>query len=95
MAVTPETLLRRGAEIYYAPVGTEQGVMLNVNANRYHGLNAVGARIWELLETPRTVSELCGLLLEEFEVDAETCRATVLDFANELLERGIIHAGPA
>jgi hypothetical protein len=95
MDITSETPLRRSLETYYAPVGTDQGVILNINANRYHSLNTVGARIWELLETPQTAGELCSHLLEEFEVDAATCQAVVLEFASHLLERGIIHADPA
>src|ERR1700733_3353853 len=71
MDITPETPLRRSLETYYAPVG-DQGVILNINANRYHSLNTVGARIWELLETPQTAGELCSHLLEEFEVDGAT-----------------------
>lgn len=95
MDITSETPLRRSLETYYAPVGSDQGVILNINANRYHSLNTVGARIWELLEKPQTAGELCSHLLQEFEVDAATCQAEVMQFVSHLLERGIIHADPA
>jgi len=59
----------------------------------YYGLDAVGGRIWQLLDTPRTVGDICIALGEEFEVDDETCRADVLGFVADLVERGIVRAG--
>src|ERR1700734_436334 len=50
MAITPDTTLSRNGDILYASVGSEDAVMLNVTAGNYYGLNAVAARIWELLE---------------------------------------------
>jgi hypothetical protein len=87
-----ETTVTRDADILYAPVGAEEGVMMSVTKGRYYGVDAVGLRIWELLETPATVAEVCARLQEEFEVDAPTCDAEVLQFVNDLIENGIVHA---
>jgi len=86
---------RRNADILYAPVGTEQGVMMSVEAGRYYGLNSVGARVWELLEHPKTIAQLCAQICEEFEIDLETCEAEVSKFVNDMLANGIVHADPA
>jgi hypothetical protein len=91
--IAHDTTLSRTDEMLYAPVGTEEAVMLSVTA--YYGLNAVAVRIWELLERPRTVAELCTQLCEEFEVDAPTCEAEVLEFVNDLIDNGIVHAAAA
>lgn len=48
-------------------------VLLHMTSGLYYGLNPVGARIWDLLQTPQTVGELVGCLLEEYEVDREQC----------------------
>ncbi len=93
VAIMLNTLLRRDPDILYTPVGSE-GVMLNVNAGRYHSLNDVGVRIWELLETPHTPAQLRDQLLQEFDVEKQVCETAVLDFAGELLERGVIRAEP-
>ena len=92
MSVTRDTTLSRNGEILYAPVGTEEAVMLSVAAGEYYGLNAVAARIWELLAQPMTVAQLCTQICAEFDVDAQTCEATVTRFADELIDNGIIHA---
>ena len=92
MEITLQTELRRGDEILGARVDVDNAVLLSVADGLYFGLDAVGGRIWELLDTPRTVGEICTALGEEFEVDDETCRADVLGFVAELMERGIVRA---
>jgi hypothetical protein len=95
ISITLDTMVSRIGETLYARVGTEEAVMMSVTAGRYYGLNAVAVRIWELLERPMTIAELCARLCEEFEVDALTCEAEVLKFVNELIDNGMVHAAAA
>ena len=95
MATTLDTTLSRNSDILYASVNTEESVMMSVVAGKYYGLNAVAARIWELLEQPMTLAQLCAQICEEFDVDVQTCEAAVLKFADEIIENGIVRASPA
>jgi hypothetical protein len=95
MSVTLETRLVRNDDILYAPVGAEEAVMMSIEAGRYFGLNAVGARIWELLETPRTIAELCERIAEEFEVDVDSCGPDVVKFTDSLIDNGIVSEAKA
>ena len=90
--IVPETTLRRKGDVLYAPVGSDRTVMLSVSAGSYFGLNSVGTRIWELLATPMTVADICARLCEEFEVEAEHCRTAVLQFAEEVVDKGLVYA---
>jgi hypothetical protein len=92
VTIALETTLRRDDDILHATVSTDEMVMLSISAGRYYGLNSVGMRIWELLETPMTVARICARLCEEFEVDAQHCQTAVLEFANELVNNGIVDA---
>jgi hypothetical protein len=92
VTISLETTLRRDSDILHAAVGTEELVMLSISAGRYYGFNSVGARFWELLETPMTVGQICARLCEEFEIDIQDCQTAVLKFANELVDNGIVHA---
>jgi hypothetical protein len=94
LAVGLDTALIRNAEMLHASVGQE-AVMMSVAAGRYYGVNAVGARIWELLETPKTVAELCTQICEEFEVDFPTCELALLKFANVLVDNDVVRAAAA
>lgn len=67
-----------------------EAVLLDVAAGRYHGLNEVGTRVWELLREPRRVSALRERLLAEYEVGAERLTADLLALLAELLRAGLI-----
>jgi hypothetical protein len=86
------TKLSRNSDILHAPVGSEEAVMMSIDAGRYYGVNAVGARIWELLETPCTVEQLCARICDEFDVDGHTCEVAVLKFVDDLVDNGVVHA---
>ncbi|MEJ0043363.1 MAG: PqqD family protein [Rhizomicrobium sp.] len=47
-------------------------VMMSVDTGKYIGLNEVGARIWQLLETPQSREALCAQLVREFDVSASS-----------------------
>lgn len=53
-------------------------------------LNAVGAFIWELLETEQTVESLARALMERYEVDETTATADVEAFVAKLKATGAI-----
>jgi hypothetical protein len=91
MSATLDTTLRRNDELLHAPVGTDEAVMMSIEAGKYYGVNAVGARIWDLLETPQPISRLCAKICEEFDVDPVTCEEAVLKFADDLIENGVVH----
>ena len=55
----------------------------------YFGLNAVGARIWNLIQEPRTMQDIRDLLLEEYEVDREHCENDLLALLHRLAAEGL------
>src|SRR5690348_4964282 len=52
-----------------------EAVILDLERGRYYGLNEVGARVWSLVQEPRSVSEIRDCLLGEYAVDASQCEA--------------------
>jgi Coenzyme PQQ synthesis protein D (PqqD) len=82
-------IVRRQGDWLSAKVGDEL-VMMSAEKGNYIGLNGVGARIWELIETPQEVGTVCAQLQDEFEVESATCRAEVETFLNELVTHGAI-----
>lgn len=73
----------------------DQLVMMCVETGNYVGLNPVGTRIWELIETPRKISELCSILMQEYDVPADTCETDVQAFLNDMMEQGLLVLTPA
>ena len=64
-------------------------VILNLDSGMYFGLNAVGARIWNLIQEPRSVQDIRDLLLEEYEVDPERCENDLLALLHGLAAEGL------
>ena len=69
-------MIYRDGDWLAAKVGDEMVMMSPTNGN-YIGHSPVGARIWELLETPCSMESLCRALVSEYEVDPAICRAEV------------------
>ena len=67
-------------------------VLLDLAGGMYYGLNPVGSRIWELLDagTGRLLSEVCDVMLREFEVTRDELEADVLRICDELRSRGLL-----
>ena len=56
----------------------DEAVILGLGDGVYYGLDAVGARVWSLLASPRLVSEIVDAVTEEFDVGRERCERDVL-----------------
>ena len=67
-----------------------EAVILNLADGVYYGLDPVGARVWEMLDRPRSVGELRDAVVAEWEVDAATAERDLLDLLDELSARGLV-----
>jgi hypothetical protein len=67
-----------------------EAVILNLKSGVYHGLNAVGARIWNLIQQPNIVENIQQVLLDEYEVEPEVCISDLLALLNEFYTAGLI-----
>jgi hypothetical protein len=65
-------------------------VILSIDSGHFFHLNATGSRIWELLDVPMTVTELCEKAVERFAVDAEACRRDIGEFVLGMRAKGLL-----
>lgn len=71
-------------------------VLLHLGSGAYFGLNAVGGRIWQLLEEGnRSVASLCDVISDEFEAPRDDIEQDLLALAASLLEHGLVECAPA
>ncbi|HEY9621775.1 MAG TPA: PqqD family protein [Crinalium sp.] len=68
----------------------EEIVILNLKSGTYYGLNPVGARVWTLIQEPKTVDEIRSSILEEYEIDVDTCDRDIKALLEELATSGLI-----
>jgi len=85
-------VFRRNDDVFAAPLD-DTTLLLNSDTGRYHGLNPVAARIWELLAEPSDEATLVARLTEEFVVTPEECQREVAAFVSGLRDRGLLLEG--
>ena len=61
-----------------------EAAILQLASGIYYGLNPVGARVWALLQQPRTAREIRDALLAEYDVDRERCERDLLALLHAL-----------
>jgi hypothetical protein len=71
------------------PLG-EEAAVLNLKNSVYYGLDSVGARVWTLLQQPRSVGELRDTLVSEYEVEARRCEQDLLALLESMRSEGLI-----
>ena len=65
-------------------------VILGLRDGVYFELNEVGARIWQLLQQPRSLQSVLATLLDEYDVGAAQCEADLLSLVERMLSRGLV-----
>jgi hypothetical protein len=67
-----------------------ESVILNLKNGTYYGLNEVGNTIWQLIQEPKAVSDICESILQEYDVDSQTCENEVQALLVDLLNAQLV-----
>ena len=86
---SPETVFRKTADLLESDVD-EEIVALDVEKGQCYGLNAVGTRVWKLLDSPMSIQQLCSPLQGEYDVAPEVCQAEVSRLLADLQSEGLV-----
>ena len=86
-AVVPANVLVRFLE--------QESVLLNLDTERYFGLDAVGTRMWQVATSSPSLEAALLQLAEEYDAPQETLRTDLANLVEHLLENGLIAISPA
>jgi hypothetical protein len=89
LTMTDNSLISR-CEGWIAAWVDDNLIMMHAESSFYVNLTGSGGRIWELLESPCSVSDLCETLCREFDIEPDAARPEVLAFLDQLLLRKAI-----
>ena len=89
MTLSPDTVLVVSAAAVWADVGEETAI-LDTAAGEYFGVQAVGARVWELLQQPIRMADLCTRIMTEYDVERSRCEADLDEFISALVADGLV-----
>jgi hypothetical protein len=63
-----------------------EAVILHLGEGVYYGLNEVGAKVWTLVQTPRTVLEIRDALLKDYDVEPDDCTSDLIELLQRLMD---------
>jgi hypothetical protein len=64
--------------------------ILDLKGGTYYGLDAVGSRIWSLIQKPRKVEEIRDILVSEYEVEQDRCERDLIALLQGLADEALI-----
>lgn len=87
--ITMDTVVAVGPDQVSVDLESES-VILHAPSGTYFGLDEVGKRIWQLLQSPIATRRIHETLLAEFDVEPEQCRTDLLTFLSQLESEGLL-----
>lgn len=69
-----------------------EAVLLDLDSEKYFGLNAVGLRVWQLLQRGDDVGAIFEVLAAEYAVAPATLAADLEDLMRRLRQAGLVSA---
>ena len=68
-------------------------VMMDIKRGKYYSLNQVATHIWDMLDQPQSIENICAKLLTEFQVQEEQCYTDVKNYLTEMQKKGLVSTG--
>ena len=87
-------LISRSTTVVAADTSDET-ILIDIDSGYFFQLNKSAARIWELVDPPRSFADLCAAIQKRFDATPETCRTDIAEFVAEMQEQGLLRVGVA
>ena len=68
----------------------QESVILNLDSERYYGLDDVGTRFLTVLNSSESIEAAYELLRREYDVDAQSLRQDIFELVEDLVKQGIL-----
>jgi hypothetical protein len=91
---TRDTVLVASPDHVSSVMGSE-AVILGMLDGIYYGLDGVGSRIWELIQSARSMGSVADTIVSEYNVDASRAWEDLCALTDELVSKGLVVRDPA
>jgi len=89
MTLSPDSVVVVSKDQMASDIGGET-VILGLTAGRYYGLDPIGARVWQLIQCPAAVSDVCRTIVAEYAVERQRCETDVLALLAQMVDAGLV-----
>jgi coenzyme PQQ biosynthesis protein PqqD len=83
----PQRQVRRSLKVAWQSI---EGETILLVEEKLLGLNAVAARVWQLIDGTRTVPDIADEIAQAFEGTPSLIREDVVSFVQTLADRGLV-----
>lgn len=73
----------------------KESVLLNLETERYFGLDETGTRMWQVVTTAPNIDAAYQELRNEFDVESELLRLHFTELLGRLVDNGLLQIQPA
>ncbi len=73
----------------------KEAVLLNLETERYFGLDETATRMWQLVTSTPTIDAAFQGLLAEFDVESEQLRSNLTELLSRLVDNGLLQILPS
>jgi hypothetical protein len=68
----------------------QETVLLNIQTGRYHGIDAIGARFFEVMRSGEPMSNVVGVLAAEYKQPIDRMQQDLAKFCEQMFDFGLI-----
>ena len=68
----------------------DEAVILNLDSERYYGLDDVGTRFLSVLNNSDSIAAAYETLRQEYQVDAQSLQQDLIELVDDLVKQGIL-----
>ena len=87
--ISLDSTIERSSDQVSTDLGQET-VILGLQSDEYFSLKGVGARIWEIIQEPKTAREILNTILNDYAVEPERGERDLLAVLQELADEGLV-----
>lgn len=91
--IEPSDKFRKSARQVSCRIDDEVAI-LDVERSLYFGLKGTAVEIWDALDQPCSLADLCDRLVATFDVPRPQCEADTRQLLSELQENGLVEIAP-
>lgn len=89
MMIQPDKTVSRSRDLVFSVVD-EDWMAIDPKAGYGYSLNKMGHQIWEMIEKPTTINDICCRLRQDFDVEESVCHRQVMSLIRQLDKAGLI-----
>lgn len=87
--ISVSSIVRRAEAVLFSQL---DDALLAIDAQQgyVYSLNESAGKVWQMIQEPTAVSEVCSRLRDEYAVDESTCQRSVLALLDDLCNAGLV-----